>query len=632
MKKILIAGVIALAAVVTVSTVNAAFDNNLSVGSTGADVSALQTVLMGKGFDIPSIKSGAAMPGYFGQQTKTAVMAYQASVNVPTTGFVGPLTRAALNSAGGTTGTVGGTTGTITVPFPCPAGYNPPAPWVCPTTGGTTGTGVTADGTDGSLSVTTSSFVSTGASVKKGETKNVVAVKLQATAGPVKVTRVDAHFSVRPWLFFSTVTLKDSAGNVLATKPLSSIADVTEISIGSDYLVRFEGLNFVVTPGTNPDLVVGVSVLSSTDKIATGGTSVTANITSNSIRTINGLGFTDSVGGVALASPLTTSGAGASTFTLTSTGSVADISTRISPNAPATQATEPISATVATNGVELGVFSLKSANSASIVNNLKFQVNINSAASKTAYFSNVRLMVGSQSYGALTFDTAGLATFTNLNFALPLDQWTDVKLVADMIATTTDVIASSTLLGAWVDATDSTYTAATVGGLAMSGAAASNQVSVNTLLTVSSVSLGLSATPAIVVQEIKGLLNSSQTTAANVAYTFTLTNNSSNSLYVSSNVATLINATTTSPAANASSTISTIEPVAAVAGDASGYYILPSSGGSRTFTVSGIIQKSSGGLRSERLSITSIQYGNTTAGTGSNITSGLEKLTVAITI
>ena len=77
MKISLKAAIIALAIVaVGASTANAAFNTNLTVGSTGADVSALQSWLISKGFSIPSISSGAATPGYFGSQTKAAVVAY----------------------------------------------------------------------------------------------------------------------------------------------------------------------------------------------------------------------------------------------------------------------------------------------------------------------------------------------------------------------------------------------------------------------------------------------------------------------------------------------------------------------------------------------------------------------------
>lgn len=69
------------------------FAVNLTLGSEGADVIALQTELVNRGF-----LSKEYTTGYFGSETKSAVMAYQTSVGLPSTGFVGPETRAALNA------------------------------------------------------------------------------------------------------------------------------------------------------------------------------------------------------------------------------------------------------------------------------------------------------------------------------------------------------------------------------------------------------------------------------------------------------------------------------------------------------------------------------------------------------
>ena len=118
MKKILIAtGIAALAFVTVAGAQGYQFSTNLTVGSTGADVVALQTWLISNGYSIPSVASGAAAKGYFGAQTKAAVVAYQTAVGLPSTGFVGPLTRAKLNAGG--TATAPTTTTTVT----CPVGF-----------------------------------------------------------------------------------------------------------------------------------------------------------------------------------------------------------------------------------------------------------------------------------------------------------------------------------------------------------------------------------------------------------------------------------------------------------------------------------------------------------------------------
>ncbi|MDE2079223.1 MAG: right-handed parallel beta-helix repeat-containing protein [Patescibacteria group bacterium] len=69
------------------------FTQNLTVGSTGQDVTELQKVLIAEG-DLTI----AAPTGYFGALTKVAVVRYQNAHGIsPASGYVGPLTRAELN-------------------------------------------------------------------------------------------------------------------------------------------------------------------------------------------------------------------------------------------------------------------------------------------------------------------------------------------------------------------------------------------------------------------------------------------------------------------------------------------------------------------------------------------------------
>lgn len=72
------------------------FDRDLSIGSTGEDVTRLQKFLNGEGFLVA--KSGPGSPGletaYFGLATKDAVARYQKSKGIePAHGYFGPLTR-----------------------------------------------------------------------------------------------------------------------------------------------------------------------------------------------------------------------------------------------------------------------------------------------------------------------------------------------------------------------------------------------------------------------------------------------------------------------------------------------------------------------------------------------------------
>jgi len=67
------------------------FTADLTIGSTGADVNELQTVLIADGY-----LRIAAPTGYFGTLTQAALKLWQAAHGVSATGYFGPLTRAAI--------------------------------------------------------------------------------------------------------------------------------------------------------------------------------------------------------------------------------------------------------------------------------------------------------------------------------------------------------------------------------------------------------------------------------------------------------------------------------------------------------------------------------------------------------
>ena len=89
MRKVLTLLAISAMALPTITA--ASIDTNLKYGARGTEVSELQEFLIDKGF-----LSGAPTGNFFSLTLK-AVIAYQTSVSLPATGFVGPMTRNAIN-------------------------------------------------------------------------------------------------------------------------------------------------------------------------------------------------------------------------------------------------------------------------------------------------------------------------------------------------------------------------------------------------------------------------------------------------------------------------------------------------------------------------------------------------------
>lgn len=102
MKKFIVtSGVVLLALASSVGAQEYNFSQDLTVGANGDDVVALQTWLMANGFDIPSVRSGAASKGYFGNQTREALRRFQESEGLPNTGYFGRMSRGKIHDRGG---------------------------------------------------------------------------------------------------------------------------------------------------------------------------------------------------------------------------------------------------------------------------------------------------------------------------------------------------------------------------------------------------------------------------------------------------------------------------------------------------------------------------------------------------
>lgn len=102
---------LAFAAVSALPAFAAQISGSLSQGSTGADVTTLQTYLASDSTLYPE----GLITGYYGALTRAAVVRFQARYGISQTGTVGPLTRAKLNELMG--GSPGGVAGDVWAPI-----------------------------------------------------------------------------------------------------------------------------------------------------------------------------------------------------------------------------------------------------------------------------------------------------------------------------------------------------------------------------------------------------------------------------------------------------------------------------------------------------------------------------------
>ncbi len=274
----------------TTTTTSSAFTRNLTIGSTGADVSALQALLIAGG------KLQIAAPtGYFGAMTKAALASWQASVGItPASGYFGPKTRAYVATMGGST------TGGSTVPG-CVAGAMFSSTTGAPCSGSTSGSSSSLNG--GEASLEDFDLVSED-DAEEGESKvEVATARFYARDADAKLDRADFEFEStgtgstdnEPWKVFEKAYLMMD-GKTIATKDVDNEDDWSDE--GSDvYRVRFTGLNSVVKEDKRAEITLALDVMDNIDDADNASWEVT--VADEGIRAIDGAGIDQYTGDAA---------------------------------------------------------------------------------------------------------------------------------------------------------------------------------------------------------------------------------------------------------------------------------------------------------------------------------------------
>jgi len=381
------------------------FQTDLTVGSKGADVVALQNLLISKGY--LTMPAGVAQ-GYFGALTKSAVAKWQAASGIsPAVGYFGPKSRAAVNAMGGVVGggtTTGGTVGS---------------------TGGTA-TGITTPGAEGTITVT-SAPVSTGTVYEGDHNVAILAFKVKATGSDVAVQRVKLDLGATTKIYskiYSKISLVDESGNTVASSDLNTN---TVVKNGSRYELTLSGFSSIVPKDGTKTFTVKADVQGSIDSadIALSPFTVTL-ASSNAVRAQDGAGIDKYAGDNTISKSVSVSANLADSASLTlSTGA----STPVTQEVVASQG----SANNELDKVTLLTFDIKADKDSVLLTDLVATVT-RTAGAATA--SSTYLYVDGNQIGSASA-TGSTATFSDIDYTIPVNTTKTFTLKADIRSAST---------------------------------------------------------------------------------------------------------------------------------------------------------------------------------------------------
>ena len=398
----------------------ASITSDLTIGSTGAQVVALQSALVAQGHLV--MPAGVAM-GYFGSLTKAAVIKWQAANGVPNTGYFGPLSRAKFN-ASGATGTVPGST----------------------VGGGTVGGTIGTPGVEGTITVSLNPSPASGVKLYEGDSKKqVLGIKLEAQQSDIKVERIkvdlDSITNTGDNLTYTKIAQKIyvmDGSTVLASSDLNSD---TVVKDGSDYFITLSGFGFIVPAQTIKVLYIALDARSSWDSTYDND-SWSLGIQVDGVRGVDGVGVNEY-------GPST-----AFTRTFSSTADLVDSATLAISLNSGTPATQQVICQTGTSsdecdGLEVAKIDFKAEKDQIKVTDFVLDIaraGGAAATSSTAYLYDGSSLVGSASVASTDANTM-TATFSDIDWIIPADTTKtlsvkfdiiDAVLVADTFIASTD--------------------------------------------------------------------------------------------------------------------------------------------------------------------------------------------------
>ncbi len=390
------------------------FTSDLTIGSTGSEVTALQQWLVQKGY--LTMPAGVAM-GYFGSLTQSALAKYQAEAGIsPAAGYFGPITRAKVNAMTGTGSTGGTGTGT-----------------------GSTGTGITTPGVEGTLAVTNNNS-GIESTVYEGESMvSILGFNVEAKNSDLAVQRIKLDLGTATTIYnkiYSKIYVTDGS-NVLASMDLNSSNVIKD---GGTYYITIAGFNFIVPKGTKKQMVIKVDVRDSIDSgDLSSNYTVRFPTAGSGVRAVDGAGIDQYAGD------------GDDIFKSMNVDSdLTDSATlKMSLNTSSPKKAQVV-ASSGTDENELDklsalVFDLKAEKDDVTVTDLNIQVSVSNESTGADASTTVYLYDGSTEIDSASV-TSGVAVFSDLDYTVPRD--TTKTLTAKVDIRNATAVASNVTLSA----------------------------------------------------------------------------------------------------------------------------------------------------------------------------------------
>jgi hypothetical protein len=248
------------------------FTRDLTVGSSGADVTALQNYLAVGGY------FNVAATGYFGSITQAALAAWQAANGVaPAAGYFGPISRAKYNSMCGSAGDDDDDDGDDDDDFD-------------------SGDGEEADLSD--FDTKSGDDTTLQEAQEEGE---VLEFEFDVDGSDVEVQRVEVNFNSSvtagtgeedPWKSFEAAQLWFDGEMVAEVDDLDDEDTWDEEVSNDEWSFRFNGVDVVVNDGDTAEFIVSFNTASSIDGASTAGANTwLVSIDANGVRALDEAGI-----------------------------------------------------------------------------------------------------------------------------------------------------------------------------------------------------------------------------------------------------------------------------------------------------------------------------------------------------